>query len=125
MRARLRMPSSIDKIRYFQFMLIQNCTTINGTFLPKINETQICKEFFQRLYAISKSRFDKFMEDLSAGLTEPLQHGNKDRKYIHPTTAARMAKIINHIDTIAEPNPADNSFLLPAGTTKRQTILFF
>uniref|UniRef100_A0AC34GFV7 Uncharacterized protein n=1 Tax=Panagrolaimus sp. ES5 TaxID=591445 RepID=A0AC34GFV7_9BILA len=123
MRSRLRIPTShIDKVQFFQFMIIQNCTTIDGNFLPQINETPICKNFFQRLYVIPKDRFDALVAQISLGLSEPLPHGNKDKHYERPSTSNRTAYILDQVDTMAESHPSNASYSMPAGTTKSEVI---
>uniref|UniRef100_A0AC34FS86 Uncharacterized protein n=1 Tax=Panagrolaimus sp. ES5 TaxID=591445 RepID=A0AC34FS86_9BILA len=123
MRARLRIPTSnIEKIHFFQFMIIQSCTTYGGRFFPKINETPICEEFFRRLYVIPKGRFDSFVEQLALGFAEPLPHGNKGKSIEHSSTSLRAAKLLTRVDPIAQPHPSDHSYFLPAGSTKTEII---
>uniref|UniRef100_A0A914YXW4 DUF7869 domain-containing protein n=1 Tax=Panagrolaimus superbus TaxID=310955 RepID=A0A914YXW4_9BILA len=123
MRSRLRIPTStIEKVLFFQYIIIQNCITIGGNFMPQINETPICEEFFQRLYVIPKDRFDSLVEQISHGLSEPLPHGNKGKRYERSSTSIRNAQILNQVDSMAEPHPSGASYLLPAGTTKSEVI---
>lgn len=109
--------SIFNIITQFQFFLLLNCF-VDGKFLPKVNEIPICKEFFQRLYIIPNDRFERLAQQISEGLTHPLPHGNTGRKFEHEKTSKRVAKLINTINSFAEPHPSGLGSLMPAGMTR-------
>lgn len=125
MQARLTLPTSFDPnenaftvILEFHYLLMKLCL-FEKEFVPKVGEQLVCAEFFRRIYAIPRCRFDRLFRQLILNFNRPIEHGNRQRFRQSAHVLNRIGSLVNVVADLAEPMPDGKGYILPRSMTKK------